>query len=111
MDAPAPRLVVLARPAAALGFRLAGVPVFEAAPGEEAGALRDALAASRDGVVAADQDVLSAIPDVDRGRAPLPLVLPFAVPRRWTESGAGSAWVAALVRRAIGYHVKLGGKP
>jgi V/A-type H+-transporting ATPase subunit F len=106
-----PRLVVLARPDAALGFRLTGVPVFEAAPGEEARALRDALAASSDGVVAADQDVLSAIPEVDRGRAPLPLVIPFTLPRRWAESGGGSAWVAALVRRAIGYHVKLGGSP
>jgi V/A-type H+-transporting ATPase subunit F len=104
----APRLVVVVRPDVALGFRLAGVPVVEAAVGEEARVLREALQASSNGVVAADQDVLGAIPEGDRSRAAVPLVLPFTYPRRWTEGGGGRAWVAALVRRAIGYHVKLG---
>jgi V/A-type H+-transporting ATPase subunit F len=104
-----PRLVVLARPGAAIGFRLAGVPVVEAAQGEEPERLREACAAAASGVVAADEDVLSAIPAEEQGRRPpLPVVLPFALPRRWSETGRGRDWVAALVRRAVGYHVKLG---
>jgi V/A-type H+-transporting ATPase subunit F len=102
------RLVVLARPGAALGFQLAGVPVVEAEPGREREALAAAMAMPRAGVLAADDDVLAAIPEDDRPRAPLPVVVPFALPRRATDEGRGRALVAELVRRAVGYHVKLG---
>lgn len=102
------RLVVLARPGAALGFRLAGVPVIEAAPGREREALAEAFAASRAGVLAADEDVLAAVPEDARPHAALPVVVPFALPRRASEEGRGRALVAELVRRAVGYHVKLG---
>ncbi len=39
----------------------------------------------------------------------LPVILPFALPRTVGEEGRGRAYVAALIRRAIGYGVKLGG--
>jgi V/A-type H+-transporting ATPase subunit F len=36
------------------------------------------------------------------------VVLPFALPRRWSDEGKGQAYVAAIIRRAVGYGVKLG---
>jgi V/A-type H+-transporting ATPase subunit F len=105
-------LVVVVRPEDALGFRLAGARVVETARGGEAAVLRALLSEPRTGVVAVDEEVLAAVPAHvlrrahDRG---IPVLLPFALPRRSGEEGRGRAWVAALIRRAIGYAVKLGG--
>jgi hypothetical protein len=37
----------------------------------------------------------------------VPIVLPFTLPARWEEGAGGAEYVAALIRRAIGYHIKL----
>jgi V/A-type H+-transporting ATPase subunit F len=105
-------LVVAVRPGDALGFRLAGAAVEEVAPGAETAAFRRLLAAPRTGVLAVEEELLRAVPDrvLRRARdAGLPVILPFALPRRWGEEGRGRAYVAALIRRAVGYAVKLGG--
>lgn len=106
------RLVVAVRPGDALGFRLAGAEVREVAPGDEGAALRALLADPAAGVVAVEGAVLAAAPQalLERARRRgVPVLLPFDLPRAWGEPGRGEAWVAALVRRAVGYGVKLGG--
>lgn len=106
------RLAVAVRPGDGLGFRLAGAAVEEVERGAEVAALRRLLADSRLGVIAVEEELLAAMPARlvrrarDRG---LPVVLPFALPRRWGDAGRGRAYVAALIRRAVGYSVKLGG--
>ncbi len=109
MTAPPRNLVVATRPGDGTGFRLAGVPVAEVAPGEEAARLRAWVADPSVGVVAVESRVLEAMPEGALRRAqslPFPVILPFALPRG-AEPGGGRAYVAALIRRAIGYHVKL----
>lgn len=107
-----PRLVVAVRPADALGFRLAGAEVEAVAPGEEAAVWKRVTADPGAGVLAVEEELLAAVParlvkrTHDRG---LPVVLPFAVPRRWSEEGRGRAYVTAIIRRAVGYGVKLSG--
>jgi len=107
-----PRLVVAVRPGDALGFRLAGADVESMAPGDEAAVWRRVTSDPSAGVLAVEESVLGAVPDRlvkrtrDRG---LPVVLPFTLPRRWSDEGKGQAYVAAIIRRAIGYAVKLGG--
>ncbi|HUL58654.1 MAG TPA: V-type ATP synthase subunit F [Anaeromyxobacteraceae bacterium] len=106
------RLAVVVRPGEGLGFRLAGVRVEEVARGGEAAAFRALLAEPELGVAAVEEEVLAAAPERLLRRARergLPVVLPFALPRRWGEEGRGRAYVAALIRRAVGYGVKLGG--
>lgn len=106
------RLVVAVRPADALGFRLAGVTVEAVAPGEELAAFRRLLADPQLGVVAVEEELRRAIPGRLLARARqrgVPVVLPFALPRRLGEEGPGRAYVAAIIRRAVGYGVKLGG--
>jgi V/A-type H+/Na+-transporting ATPase subunit F len=107
------RLVVAVFAGDGLGFRLAGVPVVEVASGDEARVLRELRATAGVGVIAAEAALLtSAGEDQPSRRAPgLPIVLPFTLPRSWSEERRGSAFIAALVRRAVGYHVKLGGRP
>jgi V/A-type H+-transporting ATPase subunit F len=105
-------LAVAVRPGDALGFRLAGAVVEEVPPGGEGAAFRRLLADPRTGVLAVEEELLRAVPDrvLRRARdAGLPVILPFGLPRRWGEEGRGRAWVAALIRRAVGYAVKLGG--
>jgi V/A-type H+-transporting ATPase subunit F len=105
-------LAVAVRPRDGLGFRLAGVAVEEVPPGGEAAAFRRLLSDPRAGVLAVEEELLAAAPARLLRRARergLPVILPFALPRRIGEEGRGRAWVAALIRRAIGYAVKLGG--
>ncbi len=105
-------LAVAVRPGDALGFRLAGATVEEVPPGGEAQAFRRLLADARLGVLAVEEELYAAVPPRVLGRARergLPVILPFALPRRWGEEGRGRAYVAALIRRAVGYAVKLGG--
>ncbi len=101
---------VLTRPGEGLGFRLAGVPVEEIAEGEIAERFKTILADPGLGVVAVEEDLFTRVPEALReraGRAGIPILLPFALPRRWEEAGQGERYVAALIRRAIGYHVKI----
>ena len=105
------RLAVAVRPGDAGGFRLAGAEVREVEPGGEAAAFRDLLGDPRVGVLAVEEALLAAAPPRLLARARergLPVVLPFALPRRWGEPGRGQSWVAELIRRAVGYGVRLG---
>ncbi len=96
-----------------LGFRLAGVPVIEVERGGEAAAMRELCKTPGLGVVLVEEDVLGAAAGEGSRRdcgTGLPVVVPFSLPHRLTEEGRGRAFIAALVRRAVGYHVKLGGR-
>ena len=111
-SAAAPRrtLRIVTRPADALGLRLAGAKVEEVAPGEEGSRLRALLSDPAVSVVAIETTVLARVPEPLLERAAergLPVVLPFTLPRKLSEAAEGRAYVAALIRRAIGYHVKL----
>jgi V/A-type H+-transporting ATPase subunit F len=104
---------VAVRPGDALGFRLAGARVEEIPQGAEGTRFRDLLAEADLGVLAVEEGVLAAAPERLLRRARergLPVVLPFALPRTWSEEGWGRAYVAALIRRAVGYGVKIGGE-
>jgi V/A-type H+-transporting ATPase subunit F len=106
-------LRVVTRPDDGLGFRLAGVPVDEVPPGAEAERFHAMLADPAIAVLAVETDVLAAVPPAELDRAARrghPVVLSFTLPRRAAGPSPGRAYVAALLRRAIGYHVKLEGR-
>ena len=103
-------LVVVTRPGDGLGFRLAGARVEEIAPGEEAARLGTILSAPGSGVVAVVDEILGAAPEALRDRAAragLPVLFPFSLPRRLAEPGRAESAIGLLIRRAIGYHVRL----
>jgi V/A-type H+-transporting ATPase subunit F len=105
-------LAVVVRPGDGLGFRLAGATVEEVPPGGEGAAFRRLVTDPRAGVLAVEEELLRAVPArlVRRARdAGVPVILPFALPRRWGDAGRGREYVAAIIRRAVGYGVKLGG--
>ncbi len=107
-------LAVAVRPGDGLGFRLAGAPVEEIAPGEEPRAFAALLGRPGLAVVAVEAGLLPLAEEALRARRrgqELPVLIPFTLPRRHAEPGRGRELVAAIVRRAVGYHVKLGEGP
>jgi V/A-type H+-transporting ATPase subunit F len=104
------RFKVVTSPGAELGFRLAGVPV-EAVDEKIAAERISALLAEPDlGVLAVEEELLRRTPErllAKVARKGMPVVLPFTFPKHWGEGGGGETYVAELVRRAIGYHIKI----
>jgi vacuolar-type H+-ATPase subunit F/Vma7 len=101
---------VLCRPELAPGFELAGVRTDTAVDGAGARARLTALAEDPDvGIVLLEDSLHRALP-VDFAkrleRQPRPLVAPFPGPR-FDATGAAEEAVVEILRRAIGYRVRL----
>jgi vacuolar-type H+-ATPase subunit F/Vma7 len=106
------RVRVLCRPPVAAGFRLAGLTPIEAQDPEEGGRRLAALLDEQDlGVVLVEDALYAALPAAAQrrlAREPLPLVVPFPGPA-WVPPREGAeAYIAELLRQAIGYRVRLG---
>lgn len=104
------RLKVVTRPGAALGFRLAGASVEEVDETRSAERIAALVEEAGLGILAVDDALLARVPASALERAArdgVPIVLPFTLPARWEEHVRGEEYVAALVRRAIGYHIKI----
>jgi V/A-type H+-transporting ATPase subunit F len=105
------RIAVLASPATAAGWRLAGLDAIEAEAGDAGTAALDALLDATDlGVVLVEQplyDGLAAEARAALARRPLPMVVPYPAPSPQPGGGGADAVIAELLRQAIGYRVRL----
>jgi len=110
-----PRVVAVLRSDLAAGFSLTGVDVIrvtEERPGAAREALQGAVENREYGLVIVDETLLR---DVDeRFRASLhernlPLVVPVPGDLTWSDGEAGTEdeYVAQLVKRAVGYQLKV----
>ncbi len=103
-------LVVIASPGSSVGFELAGVSVFEAADGSEAARQLDRILSGEDvGVVMIDESLYGALPDETRRnlqRSAVPVVIPVPGPD-WTKESTAHEYIVQILRRAIGYRVRL----
>ncbi len=104
-------LRVIGGPAACTGFSLAGLPTTEASDAVHGAALLQAFADRSDvGVLLVEQGLLDAMPDAERQELlarPMPVIVPFPAPA-WEERAEGAeSYVLELLRRAIGYRVRL----
>jgi len=104
------RLVVIASPGLSAGFALAGVPVFEASDGVDAARQIERLVDEANaGVIIIDEPLYRDLPEeVQRTlrRAALPVVIPVPGPD-WTTESTAHEYIVEILRRAIGYRVKL----
>jgi vacuolar-type H+-ATPase subunit F/Vma7 len=102
---------VLCRPAVAPGFALTGMVVDQAEAGPEAAVSLATLLGRPDvGVVLIEDALFQALPEEIRRRADrsgIPVVVPFPSPA-WEVGPAAEQYVVELLRRAIGYRVRLG---
>lgn len=104
------RVGVVCHPFVALGFRLAGLDPRVASASEAA---RRELAEMQEdeswGVILVQEDLVPELPAAPsrRAGAGLPLLIPFPGPELERPLGEAEAYVAELLRRAVGYRVRL----
>ena len=94
------RLVVIARPGLSAGFSLAGVRVLEATDGAHAGERLEKLIEE-----SLHQDLPEETSRTLR-RLSLPVVIPVPGPK-WTAESTAHEYIVEILRRAIGYRVRL----
>jgi len=104
------RIGVVSDEGVALGFRLAGVRPRVVDSRDGAARVLDGMI--RDGtwgVILVQEDLVppGLAPSWRRSTAGLPIVVPFPAPRRERPVGDAEAYVAELLRQAVGYRVRL----
>ncbi|HEU5219969.1 MAG TPA: V-type ATP synthase subunit F [Gemmatimonadales bacterium] len=101
---------VVCRPVVAPGFGLAGITADTVGEDAEAGPGIDELVRRGEaGVVLLQEQLYDDLPPDLRARidrSATPVVVPFPGPS-WAPAASAEEWVVALLRRAIGYRVKL----
>ncbi len=106
------RLVVVAVPAVADGFRLAGSATIAARPGPEAAAALRGVAAEGDvGLVLVTADLWSSVDErlratLERSARPIVLPIPAGVATDFTTR---RQLLGEMLERAIGYRIELSG--
>ena len=105
------RVRVLASAATAPGYRLAGLTVEEVMHLADSGERLAGAAADPDvGILLVEQQLLDAVPPAMRRaveRRALPIVVPIPAPN-WTHAPLeAESYIVELLRRAIGYRVRL----
>jgi vacuolar-type H+-ATPase subunit F/Vma7 len=104
------RLVAISSPGLSAGFALAGVPVFEATDSADAARqIDDLLADANISVLIIDENLHQGLPEEvrrDLQRAPFPVVIPVPGPN-WTKESTAHEYIVEILRRAIGYRVRL----
>jgi vacuolar-type H+-ATPase subunit F/Vma7 len=105
------RVRVLASTATSAGYRLAGLTVDEVGNRADAGVRLGAAASDAGiGIILVEQRLLDAVPpSVRRGvdRRPLPIIVPIPAPNWEHAPGDAESYIVELLRRAIGYRVRL----
>ncbi len=104
------QVAVIAEPFLGLGFRLAGLR-HVVAESETAAArrLEEMLSDPRWGVVLVQENLVPEVPPAPRsgGGSGLPIVVHVPAPAAHRPPGEAEAYVAELLRRAVGYRVRL----
>lgn len=93
------------------GFKCAGLDCREVREGEDVSGLLVSLQnEGRYGLVAIEEGLLGKVPEnVMRRikRKGLPLIVPINIPARWEEVEFGESPAVRLIRKAIGYQIKI----
>ena len=106
-----PELIVITAPGDSIGFRCAGLECREAGPGEDISSMLLAIQVEgRYGLVVIEDRLYSRVSDSAMKRLrkkALPIILPINVPQRWGVVEGEESPVVRLIRRAIGYQIKI----
>ena len=105
------KLVAITDPDTALGFRLAGIEAVEVANAEDAAErLLAALKAREPGVVIYNEEYQTSLPEKSRAvldESITPVFFTIPVARAGMSGEAREVYLARLLRRAIGYQLKI----
>lgn len=105
------KLLVITYPDTSLGFKLAGVEVKEFEEGGDITAvLNDIIKTGEYGLLVVEEKFLI---KADEGilkrirKTGIPVIVPIDTPTSWQTKAEMESYVARLIRRAIGYQVKI----
>ena len=104
------RVAVVGDSSVTLGFRLAGFRPHLVESGEAAASLLTRMVREPQwGVILVQEDLMPepAPSATRRSSTGLPILVPFPRPSRERPAGEAEAYVAELLRRAVGYRVRL----
>ena len=107
------RLMIITTPDWAPGYQLAGVESFAAQDSVEAAAkLRELLAGGEASLIAVRQELLQGIDSrlqrqIDTSLRPIVIAIPGAATA--TSAELRARYISELIRRAIGFHITIGG--
>jgi V/A-type H+-transporting ATPase subunit F len=104
-------VVVITDEASSVGFRLAGVEVREVSPETAAETLTEVIDKGNVGLIAINEDFVRGFDQRMMrivAESEMPLIIPFP-PVVFTEEerDVEESYAAQLIRKAIGYHIKL----
>lgn len=103
--------LIITGPDASLGFRCAGLSCIEADEGSDISSLLLSLQAEgRHGLIAIEERLLNKVSEnvMKRIRKKgMPIIMPINIPQKWEEVEFGESPVVRLIRRAIGYQIKI----
>lgn len=106
-----PAIVIITAPNASLGFRAAGIETREAGEDDDISALLLSIQnEGRHGLVAIDERILKRAAEASLKRIAkkgLPIIIPISIPSTWGEEGMTESPVLQIIRKAIGYQIKL----
>lgn len=104
-------IVVIADRTTSLGFRLAGVECIDVeGDGDITGLLLELVSGDRYGLIVVDERLFNRVPEKVMRRIKkkgYPVVVPITIPRRWVEKEAVESPMARLIKRAIGYQIRI----
>lgn len=102
---------MITQPGLSMGFRAAGFDCREVGEKEGVGPVLLALQEEgRYGLVAVEERLMEGVPENVMQRLKkrgLPIIVNINVPLRWVELPSGESPVVRLIRRAIGYQIKI----
>lgn len=104
-------LLVITGQGSSLGFQTAGLETLEVdGDSDISGLLLGLQAGERYGLIAIEERLLEKVSASAMKRLRkkgLPVIIPINLPMKWGEAEAGESPVLRLIRRAIGYQIKL----
>lgn len=105
------RFLVITGEGGSAGFRAAGFESVEVKGAQEAAELLMRLTEEEKcGLIAVEEKLLLGVPETVMRRIRrkgLPVVMHINIPGKWEERGVGESPVVRLIRRAIGYQIKI----
>lgn len=107
------KILIITFSSMAVGYRLAGTDVLEAAEDDDfADILNRALKIDDLGILCVEDVILNRLPEPFMrriGKLTMPLIVPITTPAKWKADKEGESYIARLIRRAIGYQIKIRG--
>ena len=105
------KLLVITYPDTVPGFSLAGVEVKGVKEGDNITPLLEGIITNGEyGLLAIEERLLSDVPEEvlkKIRKTGVPVIVPIDTPRSWYSEAEMESYVARLIRRAIGYQVKI----